>query len=759
MYTFEFIFMKHNRKKWIFLYLIALFLIFPLLSILLATNNNYSPKGSIKNILTSIVTQHQFPNITIQKSALIKGEKITATFKAKTNYLGIITIPFNTQYKNIDDRIIFRMKEQNQDKWWVENSYDVTQFLNEIPYQFGFAVIPDSSGKTYTFEIESTNGIAGNSILLAKKYPNFYSEYIYSKNLLLKNPSILLQFIMLKVEGIITHISLMKIILLCIIFLIPPVFYFFISRGYRLPKLLKIFTYILNGLLLIMITHLALASLAEITYLYPREYRDGALIDIANQFKIGANPYTLKNSLPHSYLYGLGAPLLDGIISKIFRSDPAITQHLISFVFVLLICYLVAKEIYQVTKNSMLTLTSLVVVLLYNGVTFRPEPLVMFTTLASLYLVNHTKTLNLRSIIFLTLSVLIAFYTKQYFVLLLPALILYFLFNQSKKNLIFLLIISSVCALLSISLVNRIFPMYFIEAVINNVNYSGGPYRWVVHPWDYMLNQSFTFFKSNWLLCLLFIIPTGIGLLKNMVIRFNLTDLNKPLYSFPATPLNNIYFIYALTSIFFLTFILGENGGAYLSYYHQLLTIPFYIFGISSLYPILKKYRWRQIVYIIFVLVFIFEYSPNLTFTTSNSSTDRQVWEEAITRIKKHDPNRVFLSPLFVIEEVKNNWPIYDNGHSEYYFQNEVNINSQLFDTRSPLLLETGPFLEKWQKALNEKITHKQFSLIVRPWGYNKQIDFDLLHQNYDLTYMMDLPIPSVSTIEFWEPKENYENN
>lgn len=120
-----------------------------------------------------------------KSTSILKGEIIEGEFTAENNFLGAIWIKFDMNERIIDDKIIFRIKEQGQKEWLFENSYDSKFFTGLENYPFGIKPIKDSKGKRYFFQIESINGSAENGVKLGKTEPLVSLQYQIPFKLLL----------------------------------------------------------------------------------------------------------------------------------------------------------------------------------------------------------------------------------------------------------------------------------------------------------------------------------------------------------------------------------------------------------------------------------------------------------------------------------------------------------------------------------------------------------------------------------------------
>jgi hypothetical protein len=99
----------------------------------------YKAQGNNSYNLTTITLPHTFnKNMYQNSSELLAEKKFDTIFKAQTNYLGIIDIPFNAHNKSITGKLVFRIKENSAKQWYAQNTYDTSQFQTDIPFPFGF---------------------------------------------------------------------------------------------------------------------------------------------------------------------------------------------------------------------------------------------------------------------------------------------------------------------------------------------------------------------------------------------------------------------------------------------------------------------------------------------------------------------------------------------------------------------------------------------------------------------------------------------
>lgn len=183
---------------------------------------------------TVIVKAYKFKDQTNKE--LLKGEKITGEFKSKNNNLGITSVLFNTHNNINNDYLQFKIKEKDSTEWYYSNKYKVDQFQNNQYFPFGFPAINDSKGKIYQIEIESLNGVGGNSVQVITNKP-FLNKYSFPKIYLLQNKNKIPVFVLSKIGSFFGHIELgIYLIILFFCFLI-----IYLSRLVSFNKLLIFF--------------------------------------------------------------------------------------------------------------------------------------------------------------------------------------------------------------------------------------------------------------------------------------------------------------------------------------------------------------------------------------------------------------------------------------------------------------------------------------------------------------------------------------
>ncbi|MCL4208684.1 hypothetical protein KJZ63_03580 [Patescibacteria group bacterium] len=157
-----------------------------------------------------------------QEQTKIGSTEWSGQFKAKDNYLGIVSIDFAHTQKPIFDQISFMIKEKGANQWHEVNAYDARQFYFLSQFPFGFKVIEDSKDKIYEFKFVSQSGNQQYKSSFDKLNPIVISKYQYPKKLLISDPLFLSTFLYKKIVYSLSIEEYQNVILL---FALPFILY------------------------------------------------------------------------------------------------------------------------------------------------------------------------------------------------------------------------------------------------------------------------------------------------------------------------------------------------------------------------------------------------------------------------------------------------------------------------------------------------------------------------------------------------------
>lgn len=157
---------------------------------------------------TVVTEQKRLRDIELSSSTYLRTQhKLSGTFTAQHNYLGIVSIPLSSEGIRTDDTLIFRIKERGTEKWYSEGDYGAVWVTKNSEFPFGFAPIYESKGKEFQFEIESRAGVENNAVKVENASEFISVKYQYPKSALLKDPMQLAQFIWGKTLPQLIHIN------------------------------------------------------------------------------------------------------------------------------------------------------------------------------------------------------------------------------------------------------------------------------------------------------------------------------------------------------------------------------------------------------------------------------------------------------------------------------------------------------------------------------------------------------------------------
>lgn len=158
-------------------------------------------------ILNSDLSPSVFSQNHDLKALASKGNKISGSLIAKSNYLSIVTIYFDPS-NEISGTSVFKIRERGRRNWYYNGSIDSRQYHYYPKYAFGFPPISKSKDKIYEFEIEFANQYENiGPLQLDPNKTMFTSQYKYPVKVLLSNHSTLLSFALNKIKYSLTQES------------------------------------------------------------------------------------------------------------------------------------------------------------------------------------------------------------------------------------------------------------------------------------------------------------------------------------------------------------------------------------------------------------------------------------------------------------------------------------------------------------------------------------------------------------------------
>ena len=497
-----------------------------------------------------------------------------------------------------------------------------------------------------------------------------------------------------------------------------------------------------------------------ITFPYPSEYREGAMIQTTNILLKGENPYAIENQPHDTNTYGIFYSVICYSFAKVFGSSLQL-HRAVSGVFILLSC-LVVFLFARSGKHPLLP-SFTITVILYASLLYRVTPLVrpdslgLFLFLLSLF-VPLRYNYSLGSLFISSLLGALAFFTKAFFLLTYPFLGSYLFFFVSKKSGIIYGVLSCIILTFSVLMVDSFSETYIANAFFIHINLAGYHYKHVI-------NQLFFGVKSYAFICILFAFAaisvllkrwkqlhayfTDFNLISGLLNSLDVRDLDSPLFRSDIKCTS--YYLLCAVTVFCLG--VGGHGGAWMSYFYQLVS-PFFLLTLLDFAGhahIPKGYLYLMLAGIVNVSLFYMTILPHYTV--------RQVqgqWKQIYEMVNRN--NSILNSPAITPVLQQQNKRVYDSGQSEYFKQSVLPKKFSFISRYWTHDKKVTQALERSQRELVEAIKNKKYDVIVVTTNYN-YTPFgaeSLLPRYYDKKSTLVAPMPHTGQkwlLEVWEKK------
>ena len=485
----------------------------------------------------------------------------------------------------------------------------------------------------------------------------------------------------------------------------------------------------------------------SITYPFSLEVKEGATYQITNALLRGINPYSFENHISYYNSYGI----LYNVIVYPFAwllGNSLILHRAINGFFIFINCYGLFYTLRK-HKTSFIVTWQIVLIfyatsLYFSNASVRPDQLGTFLFIYSL-LIPFIKNFSRGSLIISALLSILAFYTKAYFIMGFPLVLLYIILFESKRKAIISGIIYLIVFVLIAFIVFKRFPLYFYNTI-----FSYGTSEQV--SWKFSIQQFISFFFKNLGLTLLLVYV--ILVLRTQMVRsikkvfrssISIMKFDQPLL------INSIrnYFVYiSFCIITILVCILGRNKGAWLTYYYQLF-LPFYL--ISVVYFLSKAHIPKVVISLLLYgnLILNIYYISNMNYCLDG-------WEKVSKLAQEY--SSVYCDQSMVPVFSDKNKEIFDSGHSLFIVSTHENkLADLLFDIDRKVIASN----KKYLADLTNKLGKNYFDLLIlRDDGYSPLIGFQAT-KFYSKVDSLNLCVPQQGKLQFslWVPKKTMINS
>lgn len=516
----------------------------------------------------------------------------------------------------------------------------------------------------------------------------------------------------------------------------------------------------------------------------PNEYREPANFDLTLSFIKGINPYaaeSLDGEVPGCvFQYGpLFSLLTAGVHFIIPFVDVFELHYFIAFICILTAAVMAAAIAYEksvtLAPPACVFLLTIACTWRYGYINAVPDTLGV-TLLVLIFFIETRKDMVCREYIEAAVSVAL-FYTKQYFVIIALSLFL-FKFITDKRAWIKLSVAGLIMLAASVFIVNAVCPLYFTYSLLIVHGVSGQsvaatrplfsklaalPFSAVGLPVWTAASEAKPLPPTGWAFEILQLKSlTGIFLFVFIgmaagVVRAFLTKTPR----FEASRLFVIHSMVAFAALLFL----GQNDGAWLSYYLQLLMPSVIIYSfISAEKDVLdgrmtRYYKWAYMVLMLLMIMYTtYRVDSRLPYYDKSDSVMRE-WDKAYRYCDAYASRGdiLYRAPLG-INALANGRYLYDNGHEmaiHQRFLDEYN-SSSFYQKVFPL---GGKLMEqhiRYRDLMKEKVREGGYSLVLTTATDGELVSVE------DLEYGGYLRIDRLTLdtgwaayeVDFWVPSE-----
>lgn len=389
--------------------------------------------------------------------------------------------------------------------------------------------------------------------------------------------------------------------------------------------------------------------------------------------------------------------------------------------------------------------------LYYQTSIARPDAFGLLLFMLSIYLPYFMRYTNMSLALSIVIGVL-AFYTKQYYILSCIYVGTYlFLFVSKRMGILFTLTFTLV-TVTSVVIMNHMYNVYFLNTIF--------AFKCTSLSYRYLFAQlrRYCFVNVGFLFIVVIYMYGSLRSVKWSRISpliFNVSNLSEPFINYDCS-LSLHCTILSFVVIFFL---LGRNYGAWMTYLYQLIT-PFFLvvtFGLidsirnmdGPLQKIRAKYGYLFV--ISFILLSVYRSCYALTFPSPEAI---HTWRALEGRIVSH--KNILNSPAIVPLLVEQNKPVYDSGLSGGW--RYIDCANTIFSRFLPSDEEVKYRWTKYVESIDSMASRQEFDMIILTDDLEDYyISKDTLNKFYQKTESKLVYLYHTDQrwrLSIWEPKK-----
>lgn len=471
------------------------------------------------------------------------------------------------------------------------------------------------------------------------------------------------------------------------------------------------------------------------------EYRDLVALHSTALMASGINPYDSSAQPPTLNVYGC---LYSALCAALFKLSgmPLLALHkTVAAVCIVGASALIAAELRAFVKSAKYVALAFLLGLgaCWNLIEFviRPDSLGLLLCLSALALTRRKDTWP--AVAMAALLVVLSFYAKQYFAYSALPIALFLAARRSwAKALAFGAALAAFAAASALA-VNALMPEYFYQTIAATAQSA-------TNSWPYAARQTFMFAVYYWPLLLTAAIGGAAWLRR------------RAWPAAPALPAANgaadmTLYVLALAAAAVCLAYLGQNSGAYLTYFTELALPPLIVVGLAFAARLPRR-AWRGVAMLLMVACCMFKYGTVARSVNAVWLAPQSNWDRAERLLDGHGGPRGFLSPSFAPYLIDRGGTVYDNGNLEYAAPLSAGGGSSIADRLFPRGAEISARYRSYVDRLQDMVRLKRFPVIAVYADDSGVLDKSLLEGAYEPLETMPLSTLSATRqYTFWIPK------
>ncbi len=512
----------------------------------------------------------------------------------------------------------------------------------------------------------------------------------------------------------------------------------------------------------------------------PNEYQEVTNIELTKSFFEGKNPYALDVALGGEepgmiYAYGPVLSLIAAFFAR-FSSVDLISLHYVISLFAMFFAGMLAAGIVMSHTKSMLPWAAAFLLTIfctwrYGYINAVPDALAFFLMVLAMWL-ESKKDFKAKEPL-QALVIILAFYTKMYLAFIALPLFVYKLIKKKKRAFIFMawgLVLFGISAVI----VTISCPLYWTYSFY----FLHGP--WKPDPATLAANENGIRAAIDVLLFRNTAEPTMSGWAYEALQLRSLAGIFGVLFVIALIAvidcirkkfkkLDDMLLLSLITLLVSIPALLylGQNDGAWLSYFLQMQILPLILFCVIFLDNKCADEKSKPVMRWLWFAVF----SLTMLFTILRSSVrlpyyrmseeQMQTWEDTYRMLDEYSAKgEIYYSPVLAFHAIKNDKYFYNNGLAGQYLL-QMYEEYKVTPWMQTLFPHAGEVFQKHADYMNEisrKIKNGDYVLITAiegNEGNDRVLDLDEIDSApYRKLEEIDLPVSRISyTVKFWELK------